>query len=211
VDTVGCPLEKKHDLNLLKKGINFEFNSSKLTQNSYPTLDAIVALMKEFPEANLEVQGHTDIVGTEDYNQRLSEDRAHSVTSYLISKGIAKDRLRAVGFGTRRPLADNETDEGRAKNRRVELIPFEKEGKGDSGFSDKMEESVEKPAPAAAPAAPAKPAEKAAPAEKPAEKPTPAAAPVAKPADKPAPAAAPAEKPAPAAAPTEKPAPAAKP
>jgi Outer membrane protein and related peptidoglycan-associated (lipo)proteins len=134
-------------------------------------------------------------VGTEDYNQRLSEDRAHSVTTYLISKGIAKDRLRAVGFGTRRPLADNETDEGRAKNRRVELIPFEKEGKNDAGFSDKMEESVEKPAPAAAPAAPAKPAEKAAPA----------------PAEKKAPATAPAEKPAPAAAPTEKPAPAAKP
>ena len=98
VDTVGCPLEKKHDLEQLKKGINFEFNSSKLTKNSYPTLDAIADLMKEFTEANLEVQGHTDIVGTEDYNQRLSEDRAHTVTDYLISKGIAKDRLRAVGF-----------------------------------------------------------------------------------------------------------------
>ncbi len=222
VDTVGCPLEKKHDLELLKKGINFEFNSSKLTQNSYPTLDDIVALMNEFPEANLEVQGHTDIVGTEDYNQRLSEDRAHSVTTYLISKGIAKDRLRAVGFGTRRPLADNETDEGRAKNRRVELIPFEKDGNADSGFSEKMEESVEKPAPAAAPAeksvekpAPAAaPAEKSAPApapaEKPAEKAAPApaekSAPAAKPVEKPAPAAAPAEKSAPAPAPAEKPA-----
>ena len=145
VDTVGCPLEKKHDLEQLKKGINFEFNSSKLTKNSYPTLDAIADLMKEFTEANLEVQGHTDIVGTEDYNQRLSEDRAHTVTDYLISKGIQKDRLRAVGFGTRRPLADNETDEGRAKNRRVELIPFEKDG--DTGFVDKMEESIDLPAP----------------------------------------------------------------
>ena len=145
VDAVGCPLEKKHDLEQLKKGINFEFNSSKLTKNSYPTLDAIADLMKEFTEANLEVQGHTDIVGTEDYNQKLSEDRAHTVTDYLISKGIQKDRLRAVGFGTRRPLADNETDEGRAKNRRVELIPFEKDG--DTGFVDKMEESIDLPAP----------------------------------------------------------------
>ncbi len=63
-------------------------------------------------------------MGTEDYNQKLSEDRAHSVTDYFQSKGIAADRLRAIGFGTRMPLADNVTDEGRAKNRRVELIPF---------------------------------------------------------------------------------------
>ena len=83
--------------------------------------------MKEITEANVEVQGHTDIIGTEDYNQKLSEDRAHTVTDYLIKKGIAAERLRAVGFGTRVPLADNESDEGRAKNRRVELVPFEKE------------------------------------------------------------------------------------
>ena len=128
VDARGCPHNKKKDLDQLKKGINFEFNSSKLTQNSYPTLDAIVKLMKEITEANVEVQGHTDIIGTEDYNQKLSEDRAHTVTDYLIKKGIAAERLRAVGFGTRVPLADNESDEGRAKNRRVELVPFEKEG-----------------------------------------------------------------------------------
>ena len=127
VDERGCPHNKKKDLDQLKKGINFEFNSSKLTQNSYPTLDAIVKLMKEITEANVEVQGHTDIIGTEDYNQKLSEDRAHTVTDYLIKKGIAAERLRAVGFGTRVPLADNESDEGRAKNRRVELVPFEKE------------------------------------------------------------------------------------
>ena len=127
VDARGCPHNKKKDLDQLKKGINFEFNSSKLTQNSYPTLDAIVKLMKEITEANVEVQGHTDIIGTEDYNQKLSENRAHTVTDYLIKKGIAAERLRAVGFGTRVPLADNESDEGRAKNRRVELVPFEKE------------------------------------------------------------------------------------
>jgi len=177
VDTVGCPLEKKHDLDQLKKGINFEFNSSKLTKNSYPTLDAIADLMKEFTEANLEVQGHTDIVGTEDYNQRLSEARARTVTDYLLTKGIAADRLRAVGFGTRRPLADNETDEGRALNRRVELVPFEKDG--DTGFVDAINESVDlapktEPAPAPAPAPAAKPEAKPAPA--------PAPAPAAKPA-----------------------------
>lgn len=128
VDAQGCPLQKKQNLDELKKGIQFEFNSAKLTQSSYETLDAIIDLLKQIPQANLEVQGHTDIMGTEDYNQRLSEDRAYSVTKYFISKGIAADRLRAKGFGTRKPLADNETDEGRAQNRRVELIPFEKKG-----------------------------------------------------------------------------------
>jgi hypothetical protein len=108
------------------------------------------------------VQGHTDIVGTEDYNQRLSEARARTVTDYLLTKGIAADRLRAVGFGTRRPLADNETDEGRALNRRVELVPFEKDG--DTGFVDAINESVDlapktEPAPAPAPAPAAKPAQ----------------------------------------------------
>ena len=190
VDSRGCPLEKKKDLDQLKKGINFEFNSSKLTNSSYPTLDLIVALMKEIPEANVEVQGHTDIIGTEDYNQKLSEQRAETVTKYLIKKGIAKDRLRAVGFGTRRPLADNESDEGRAKNRRVELIPFDKDGQGDAGFTEQMDKSVNlERTPGAAPTT-AKPATEPAPA--PAAQPAPAAAPAA-PAAQPAPAPAPAK------------------
>lgn len=125
VDAAGCPLKKKQDLNQLKKGINFEFGSANLTAASFGTLNDIVALMKEFKNANLEVQGHTDIVGTEEFNQKLSEDRAHAVTDYLESKGIDSKRLRAKGFGTKMPIADNESDEGRAKNRRVELIPFE--------------------------------------------------------------------------------------
>ncbi len=140
VDNVGCPLKKKQDLDQLKKGIQFEFNSAKLTKNSYGTLDDIIELMKQIPEANLEVQGHTDIVGTEDYNQWLSEERAHSVTDYFIKNGIEGSRLRAVGFGTRKPVADNETEEGRAQNRRVELVPFEKGGNGKSGFADKVNE-----------------------------------------------------------------------
>ena len=124
VNKRGCPLRRKEDLDYLKKGIQFEFGSAKLLQSSYPTLDDIIALLVKIPEVKLEVQGHTDIVGTEDYNQKLSEDRAHSVTDYFESKGIPAERLRAIGFGTRMPLADNVTDAGRAKNRRVELIPF---------------------------------------------------------------------------------------
>lgn len=132
VNKRGCPLRRKEDLDYLKKGIQFEFDSAKLLKSSYPTLDDIIALLEKIPEVKLEVQGHTDIVGTEDYNQKLSEDRAHSVTDYFQSKGIAADRLRAIGFGTRMPLADNVTDEGRAKNRRVELIPFGYYTEGDS-------------------------------------------------------------------------------
>ena len=132
VNRRGCPLRRKEDLDYLKKGIQFEFDSAKLLASSYPTLDDIIALLEKIPEVKLEVQGHTDIVGTEDYNQKLSEDRAHSVTDYMESKGIAADRLRAIGFGTRMPLADNVTDAGRAKNRRVELIPFGYYTEGDS-------------------------------------------------------------------------------
>ena len=132
VNKRGCPLRRKEDLDYLKKGIQFEFDSAKLLKSSYPTLDDIIALLEKIPEVKLEVQGHTDIVGTEDYNQKLSEDRAHSVTDYFESKGIAGVRLRAIGFGTRVPVADNVTDEGRAKNRRVELIPFGYYTEGDS-------------------------------------------------------------------------------
>jgi outer membrane protein OmpA-like peptidoglycan-associated protein len=124
VNKHGCPLRKQEDLDYLKKGIQFEFGSAKLLESSFPVLDAIIVLLEKIPEVKLEVQGHTDIVGTEDYNQKLSEDRAHSVTTYMESKGVAAERLRAIGFGTRMPLADNVSDEGRAKNRRVELIPF---------------------------------------------------------------------------------------
>ena len=132
VNKRGCPLRRKEDLDYLKKGIQFEFDSAKLLKSSYPTLDDIIALLEKIPEVKLEVQGHTDIVGTEDYNQKLSEDRAHSVTDYFQSKGIPGERLRAIGFGTRVPVADNVTDAGRAKNRRVELIPFGYYTEGDS-------------------------------------------------------------------------------
>ena len=132
VNRRGCPLRKQEDLDYLKKGIQYEFGSAKLLQSSYPVLDAVIVLLEKIPEVKLEVQGHTDIIGTEDFNQKLSEDRAHSVTDYMESKGIAADRLRAIGFGTRMPLADNVSDAGRAKNRRVELIPFGYYTEGDS-------------------------------------------------------------------------------
>ena len=126
VDDKGCPLNKKEDLDQLKKGIQFKTNSAKLTKNSYSTLNDIVDLMNKIPEANLEVQGHTDNKGSEAKNQKLSQSRAQAVVKYLVKKGIGSDRLRAVGYGSEKPIADNDDAAGRAQNRRVELVPFSK-------------------------------------------------------------------------------------
>ena len=126
VNTDGCPINKKEDLDQLKKGIKFKTGSSKLTKSSYSTLNDIAALMKKIPEANLEVQGHTDNKGSDKKNQKLSEQRAESVVKYLKKKGISSDRLRAVGYGSSQPIAENDDAAGREQNRRVELVPFSK-------------------------------------------------------------------------------------
>jgi outer membrane protein OmpA-like peptidoglycan-associated protein len=126
IDSVGCPLNKKENLDELKKGIQFKTNSAKLTKKSFGTLDDIARLMQKFPNANLEVQGHTDDKGTDEYNMQLSQKRAETVVGYLISKGIDRSRLRAVGYGRTMPIANNKAKGGREKNRRVEMVPFEK-------------------------------------------------------------------------------------
>lgn len=124
IDKKGCPVNKREDLERLKKGINFKSGSTVLTKPSFKTLDDIVSLLNKFPEVNLEIQGHTDNVGEEEYNMNLSQGRAQSAVDYLIRKGISVDRLRAKGFGPTKPIADNKKKAGRAKNRRVELVPF---------------------------------------------------------------------------------------
>ena len=126
VDAKGCPLNKKQDLNKLKQGIQFQTNSTKFTKDSYGTLNDIVALLKQIPSANLEVQGHTDNVGKPEKNKELSQARAQAVVDYFIQQGVESDRLRAVGFGDEKPIASNGSKHGRKQNRRVELVPFEK-------------------------------------------------------------------------------------
>ncbi|UCC66415.1 MAG: OmpA family protein, partial [Deltaproteobacteria bacterium] len=88
-------------------------------------LDQQVAKLKENPTVRVEIAGHTDITGPEAYNQGLSERRARAVMEYFISRGISADRLKAVGYGESSPIAKNETREGRAKNRRVEMRIFD--------------------------------------------------------------------------------------
>jgi len=115
VDSVGCPLEQT--LKLL-----FDFDSAELRPESLTELERVVKFMNDVPFAKATVEGHTDSVGTETYNQALSDRRAKAVFDYLSSRGVDPARLSSVGFGELKPIADNETAEGRQLNRRVMLI-----------------------------------------------------------------------------------------
>jgi outer membrane protein OmpA-like peptidoglycan-associated protein len=105
---------------LVLVGVNFAFDKSDLLPESYPVLDKAVQLLTDNkPKVNVEIQGYCDYIGTEAYNQELSVARARTVKAYLVSKGIAEIRLTTVGFGKSNPVASNETEEGRAMNRRI--------------------------------------------------------------------------------------------
>ena len=102
----------------------FDYNKYQIKAEFYPHLDEIMTVLQENPTMVIEIQGHTDNVGSTQYNRRLSENRAKSVKNYLINKGINDQRLIAVGFGFSRPKTTNRTEEGKALNRRVELLPL---------------------------------------------------------------------------------------
>jgi OmpA-OmpF porin, OOP family len=102
-------------------GVLFDFNKSTLQPESAPVLQKVADLMAKDATLKLEVQGHTDNVGADAYNQTLSEARARAVVDWLTKHGIAAGRLTARGYGKTMPIADNNSDEGRAKNRRVEI------------------------------------------------------------------------------------------
>lgn len=103
------------------KNIFFDFNQSSLVKESFVELDNLVSYLKANRELKIEIGGHTDNQGSENYNETLSLSRAKSVYDYLISKGISKDRLTYKGYGESTPIATNETEEGRATNRRTEF------------------------------------------------------------------------------------------
>lgn len=103
-------------------GINFDFNSDVIRPESKPTLDKVAAILKENAEWKFSVEGHTDNIGGDSYNQTLSEKRAASVVKYLTDAGITADRLTAKGYGLSKPLAPNNSEAERAQNRRVELV-----------------------------------------------------------------------------------------
>ena len=101
--------------------IEFAYEKADLTEAGRETLGQVVRFMNDQPELMLDVWGHTDSKGAELYNLRLSQRRAAAVMKFLVEQGIAESRLKSAGFGESRPLADNETEEGRERNRRVEL------------------------------------------------------------------------------------------
>ena len=100
----------------------FAFDSAKLTPAAMATLDTVVEKLKGSDVVGIKVNGHTDSTGTDAYNQGLSERRAASVVDYLVSQGVAPDKLSSEGFGESKPVADNSSKEGRAENRRVEIM-----------------------------------------------------------------------------------------
>lgn len=101
--------------------VNFAFNSAELTSTAKNNLEKLAEVLKNNPDTNINIYGHTDSKGSDSYNLTLSEKRANTVASYLNSLGIAKNRLISKGLGKNEPIATNETEEGRAKNRRVEF------------------------------------------------------------------------------------------
>ncbi len=110
---------------IIFRNILFDFDKTDLKPASFPILDEVVEYLKNRPGVRMEIQGHTDGIGTAGYNMRLSEGRAISVKKYLVINGISTDRLETKGFGLTRPLAPNDTAQNRARNRRVELKPLQ--------------------------------------------------------------------------------------
>ena len=117
VDNYGCTLEAEYKL----ERVNFEFDSAKLTTGSTTSLDEAVKILKRHSDLKVEIAGHTDSIGNDDYNMGLSKRRAQAVADYLIANGATAANIFVKGYGETDPVADNGSEAGRAANRRVEL------------------------------------------------------------------------------------------
>lgn len=102
-------------------GINFDFNKATIKPESLPVLNNAVEILLKNPDVKVEIQGHTDNIGSEQYNQKLSLERAIAVKNFFVAKGVASNRLTTVGYGKTKPIADNNSEQGRSLNRRIEL------------------------------------------------------------------------------------------
>lgn len=119
VNSLGCVDD------LVLEDVNFEFDSAKLTMGAESILADVAEKLAANPEARVRLEGHTDSVGSDSYNKELSQERANSVKAFLASEGIDTERMRAIGYGEEQPIATNDTEAGRAENRRVELGEWE--------------------------------------------------------------------------------------
>ena len=124
-ETAGTGIDVSRDGDVIKlnlpDGVTFDFAKYDLKPQFYPALNTIASTLKEYNQTIVEVSGHTDRVGSDAANQTLSERRANAVSSYLIGQGVQRERFEVVGMGERYPVASNDTDSGRALNRRVEI------------------------------------------------------------------------------------------
>ena len=126
-DEQGCP-RVYQDVEVTSTGIvihqrvYFEFNRAVIQPRSFPILNTVAQVMRDFPDISVEIQGHTDSRGRDEYNLNLSGERAEAVRSYLIQQGIPNGRMTARGYGETRPIDTNRTDAGRANTRRVEFV-----------------------------------------------------------------------------------------
>ncbi|HNV78423.1 MAG TPA: OmpA family protein [Thermomonas sp.] len=129
--TAGTGVDVTRDGDVIKlnlpDGVTFDFARYDIKPQFYPALNTIANTLREYNQTIVEVSGHTDSVGSDAANQALSERRANAVSGYLIGQGLQRERFEVVGMGERYPIASNDTDQGRALNRRVEirLLPLQ--------------------------------------------------------------------------------------
>jgi OOP family OmpA-OmpF porin len=124
--TSNITVASKTNTAIILENVYFKYNSSSLLPDSYPSINDLFEQLKATPSLKIRVKGHTSSEGTETYNQQLSTNRARAIRQYLIQKGIAPNRIEAVGYGETLPLNANDTEENMAKNRRVEFEITEK-------------------------------------------------------------------------------------
>lgn len=128
VDRFGCepePPPQPEEILVTLEGVNFEFDKATLRPEAIATLNDGLAKLRRYGEIRVAIEGHTDSVGNDEYNLKLSERRAKAVYDWFLDQGISPARMRWEGFGENRPIATNDTREGRAQNRRVELRVIE--------------------------------------------------------------------------------------
>lgn len=121
VAPVPAPLAQLKKEKIVLRGVHFDFNKANIRPDAQPILDQAASILRGHPDVHVAIAGHTDAIGSDAYNLKLSEQRAAAVKGYLVDHGVAATRLTSEGFGKRRPVAANDTDDGRAQNRRVEL------------------------------------------------------------------------------------------
>ncbi|MBI5326650.1 MAG: OmpA family protein, partial [Ignavibacteriae bacterium] len=120
-DIILYPKEALIDKEVRINNLFFEYDKFELSPKSYLELDRLEEILKDFPDNKVEISGHTDNLGSDSYNTKLSQQRAQSVVDYLVNKGFQINKFIAKGYGKSKPVAKNDTEEGRAMNRRVEF------------------------------------------------------------------------------------------